>query len=120
MGFISYSAFHLKQHKAELDIWMNSEANCGKGFGTDAIIALGEYLHKTLNIKELIMRPSAKNIRANKSYEKAGLKKSNKHPEEYLLEKYISIFGDGDYGADESALLIKTFDYTSCHGANFW
>ena len=33
VGFISYSAFHLKPHSAELDIWMKDEANCGKGFG---------------------------------------------------------------------------------------
>ncbi len=109
VGFISYSAFHLKRYKAELDIWMNSVANCGKGYGTDAIIALGDHLHKTLDIQELIMRPSIKNVRANKSYEKAGFKKSDKHPEEYLLEQYVSAFGGGDYGADESALLIKTF-----------
>jgi RimJ/RimL family protein N-acetyltransferase len=107
VGFISYSAFHLKQHKAELDIWMNSEANCGKGYGSDAIITLGEYLRKTLGIQELIMRPSIKNVRANKSYEKAGFKKSNKRPDEYLLEQYVATFGDGDYGADESTLLVK-------------
>ena len=109
VGFISYSCFHLKKGKAELDIWLNCEAHCGKGFGTDAVATLGECLNKTLNIKELIMRPSAKNIRANKSYEKAGFQKSDKSPSEYLLRKYISVYGDGDYGADESALLIKTF-----------
>ncbi len=110
VGFISYTCFHLQNSKAELDIWMNCEDNCGKGFGTDAIIALGEYLHKTQDIQELIMRPSIKNIRANKSYEKAGFKKSDKRPDEYLLDEYVSIFGDGDYGADESALLIKIFE----------
>ena len=109
VGFISYSCFHLKKGRAELDIWLNCEAHCGKGFGTDAVVAFGEHLNKTLNIRELIMRPSVKNARANKSYEKAGFKKSDKNPSEYLLKKYISVYGDGDYGADESALLIKTF-----------
>lgn len=33
IGFISYSCFHLKPSIAELDIWMNCEDNCGKGFG---------------------------------------------------------------------------------------
>ena len=113
VGFISYSSFHLQQYKSELDIWMNSEANCGKGFGVDAIVSLGEYLNKTLVIQELIMRPSIKNVRAIKAYKKAGFKKSDQCPNEYLLDKYVSIYGDGDYGADESVLLIKTFDSVS-------
>lgn len=35
VGCISYSAFHLKSGVAELDNWINCEANCGKGYGTD-------------------------------------------------------------------------------------
>lgn len=110
VGFISYSAFHLLPRKAELDIWMNSEAHCGKGFGTDAIVALGDYLNQALGIQELIMRPSIKNFRANRSYEKAGLKKSEMCPEEYLRTEYVSVFGEGDYGIDGTALLVKRFD----------
>lgn len=108
VGFISYSCFHLKKCIAELDIWLNSEANCGKGFGTAAVVALGEYLKNTLNIGTLIMRPSIKNERANKSYEKAGFTVSNKRPEEYLLKEYLPVYGDGDYGEDETVLLVKS------------
>ncbi len=82
VGFISYSAFHLQPHKAEMDIWLKSEAVCSKGFGTDAIIALGDYLNQVMGIKELIMRPAVKNLRANRSYEKAGLQPSNMRPDE--------------------------------------
>ena len=109
VGFISYSASHLLPHKAELDIWMNSEANCGKGFGVDAIAALGEYLNQTMGIQELIMRPSIKNVRAMKSYEKAGLQKSDRDPSTYLREEFLSLYGEGDYGPGETVLLIKTF-----------
>ncbi len=109
VGFVSYSSFHLKNGMAELDIWMNSEANCGKGFGTDALIALGDYLDKALGMRELIMRPSIKNARAIRSYAKAGFIQSDKRPEEYLLAECVALFADGDYG-DESAMLVKTFD----------
>lgn len=88
---------------------MNREANCGKGFGTDAILALGEYLNQTLDIRELIMRPSVKNVRAITSYEKAGFQQTDLCPDTYLLDKYISVYGDGDYGAGGSVLLVKTF-----------
>lgn len=110
IGFISYAAFHLQPYKAELDIWMPWEANCGKEFGTDAIVALGDYLNQALGIRELIMRLSVKNLRSNRSYEKAGLKETDMRPNEYLRAEYLAIFGDGDYGTDGTALLVKTFN----------
>ena len=115
VGFISYTSFHMKQHKSELDIWMKSEANCGKGYGTDAIIALSDYLIKTMGVRELIMRPSVKNTRAIISYKKAGFTESDESPDYYLLDEYLSLYGDGDYRAEESALLIKRVNIMSCH-----
>jgi RimJ/RimL family protein N-acetyltransferase len=107
LGFISYTCFHLKPHKAELDIWLNSEANCGRGFGTDAIVSLSDYLNKTLGICEFIMRPSVKNVRAIKSYQKSGFEVSDELPCDYLLEEYVPLYGDGDYGAGGDVLLVK-------------
>jgi len=107
VGFISYASFHLKPGKAELDIWINSEANCGKGYGTDAIVSLTNYLYLKMNITDFIMRPAAKNPRANKSYLKAGFIESDALPNEYLLEEYLSVYGDGDYGEGETVLLRK-------------
>lgn len=110
VGFISYSAFHLKPSTAELDIWMHREADCGKGFGVDALVALGDYLHGSLGIRELIIAPSSKNTRAVNAYEKAGFRKSDKPMVEFLQEEYISLYGGGDYGPDETAILTKRFD----------
>jgi len=107
VGFISYSSFHLKPHKAELDIWMNAEANCGKGFGADAIFALSDHLGETLGICELIIRPALKNARAIAAYKKAGFEESDMLPGDYLLDEYIALYGDGDYGVGKTALLIK-------------
>jgi RimJ/RimL family protein N-acetyltransferase len=88
---------------------MNCEANCGKGFGTDAIITLGDYLHENIYIDELIMRPSVKNKRAIRSYIKAGFKESNMLPSEYLLDEYVSLYSEGDYGVEGDVLLVKRF-----------
>lgn len=107
VGFISYSCFHLKPRKAELDIWLNSEIHCGKGFGTDTILSLCEFLNETLDIREFIMRPSVKNTRAINSYKKSGFDESDESPEDYLLEEFIEIYGDGDYGAGGDVLLVK-------------
>ena len=107
VGFISYCFFHLKPHKSELDIWLNSEANCGKGFGTDAIVSLVEYLAETLGVCECIMRPSVKNARAVAAYKKAGFEASAMLPGDYFLDEYVARYGDGDYGEAETALLVK-------------
>lgn len=109
IGFISYSAFHLKPGIAELDLWMGSTANCGQGFGVDALVSLGDYLNKELDICELIIAPSIKNTRAIRAYEKAGFHKTEKAMSEFLSNEYVPLFGDGDYGVDETAILVKQF-----------
>ena len=107
VGFISYCSFHLKPHKAELDIWMNSEANCGKGYGTDTIITLCAYLKRNISISEFIMRPSVRNARAIAAYKKAGFETTDKKPCDFLLDEYMDLYGDGDYGECGDLLLYK-------------
>lgn len=109
VGFISYSSFHLRESLAEFDIWMNCETNCGKGFGVDALVALGDFLNGTMDIHRLIIAPSNRNVRAIKSYEKAGFKKSDKAMSDFLLDEYVDIYGGGDYGIDGTAILEKRF-----------
>ena len=109
VGFISYCSFHLKPKKAELDIWLNSERHCGKGYGTDAIVALGEYLNAELGVDEIIMRPSVRNLRAIRAYAKAGLSRTDRTAADFLLLEYMPLYGDGEYGAGGDALLCKRF-----------
>ena len=109
VGFVSYASFHLKPGVTELDIWLNSEAHCGKGFGTDALLTLTEYLHQTLGKNAMMMRPSARNKRAVRAYGKAGFVPSTEPIEAYMPPAYLPIFGDGDYGPQGDALLVKRF-----------
>jgi len=71
-GHISYSQLNRHEGWAELDIWMASPEWCGKGYGADALVALSDQLHRTFGLTELIVRPSRRNIRALRSYERAG------------------------------------------------
>ena len=57
---------------AELDIWMRNASCCGKGHGSAALDILARQLHEQFGVRELILRPSARNVRAIRSYEKAG------------------------------------------------
>jgi len=72
VGHISYHRSHPHYQHVELDIWMNSEENCGKGYGSDALITLCNHLFDNFDIKEFIIRPSSQNNRAIHAYEKAG------------------------------------------------
>ncbi|MGL4695880.1 GNAT family N-acetyltransferase [Enterococcus larvae] len=109
VGFISYSSFHVKAGIAELDIWMDSEANCGMGFGTDAILILSEFLNRANGISELIIAPAMQNKRAVRSYEKAGFTHSAKAMVDFLESNYVALYGSGDYGLEETALMVKSF-----------
>ena len=115
VGFVSYACFHLQEGFAELDIWMNAEAHCGKGYGMDALAALCGWLGDALGIRAAIMRPSVKNARANRAYQKAGFHPSDKTPQVFLRAEYMEALGDGDYGAAESALLVKCLRQAKNH-----
>ncbi len=113
IGCLCYACFHLKPQAAELDIWLKSKEYCGKGYGTNALINLCEYLEAVYNIKNFIIRPSVRNTRAIRAYEKAGFKKVEKDERQktindYLIPEYISEYGDGDYGFEDTEVLIKT------------
>ncbi|WP_029906087.1 GNAT family N-acetyltransferase [Prevotella sp. 10(H)] len=109
VGCVCHSSFHLKQECAELDIWMKSEACCGKGFGTTALKMLIEHLQVELRKTKFIIRPAERNIRAVKAYEKAGFRrvvnKEATHKEYYLSDDYLNKYGEGDYGSESTATM---------------
>jgi len=109
VGFVSYTSFHLKPNRAELDIWMNREAHCGKGYGSDALVALAEHLNQDLGVRELIIRPSVRNTRAISAYLKAGFEKTDATISDFVLEEYLSLYGVGDYGEGGDLLLVKKY-----------
>lgn len=112
IGCVCYACFHLKPQSAELDIWLKGQEYCGKGHGTKALISLCEYLETNFNMKDYIIRPSKKNVRAVRAYEKAGFKKvlpSQKKSivGDFLLPEFLSVYGDGDYGFEETEVLTR-------------
>lgn len=111
IGFISYSSFHLKDSFAELDIWLKDEASCGHGYGTEAIILLSGYLKEKLEITELLIAPAEKNKRAIRAYKKAGFQRTDKAMTTFLSDSYKSLYGNGDYGISDTAILVKTLEY---------
>lgn len=72
VGQINYNLYGEDDCIAELDIWLKGKKYLGKGYGSEAIEVLCNYLFTALKVKKIIIAPSARNIRAIKAYQKAG------------------------------------------------
>ncbi len=92
VGHLSYSEMDPVRGFAELDIWLRSEACCGRGYGSDAIGALTRHLSETFGITEFIMRPSRRNTRAIRAYARAGFV-----PLPLTYDQQAAMYGPGDY-----------------------
>jgi diamine N-acetyltransferase len=80
VGHISYSNTTLSLRLTELDIWLLDGSACGRGYGSDALSALCEHLHRTLGITDFYLRPSERNPRAIRAYRRAGFVESSADP----------------------------------------
>lgn len=66
-----------------------------------------------------IIRPSEKNSRAIKAYEKAGFRRVNDKKatiNSFLREEFAGEYGNGDYGFENTAVLILSDDFIDCGG----
>ena len=61
-------------HKAEYGIFIGEEAALSQGYGTEAAQLMLQYAFETLHLHKVMLRLLAENVRAQKSYEKAGFR----------------------------------------------
>ncbi|MFA6549809.1 MAG: GNAT family protein [Candidatus Gracilibacteria bacterium] len=80
IGVIAYNKID-ENNNAEIDIIIADEEDMNKGYGTDAIKTLCEFLLKKLKVNKVWIEARMNNPRAIKAYQKAGFKK------EKILEK---------------------------------
>jgi diamine N-acetyltransferase len=114
IGCMCYACFHLKPQAAELDIWMNARKYCGNGYGSAALVKMIDYLRRDFNVKNFIIRPSEKNKRAIRAYEKAGFRSVEDKTAtiaNYLSPQYVDQYGFGDYGFENTAVLVSEESY---------
>lgn len=76
-------------NKAEYGIFIGEEEALGKGYGTEAAKMMIAYAFREEGLHKLMLRVLAENVRAQRSYEKAGFVR-----EAYLKEE---VFLDGRY-----------------------
>jgi diamine N-acetyltransferase len=87
--------------QVELDIWMRSEASCGKGYGTGALDALCRYLHERFGVEQFMVQPSERNPRAIHAYEKVGFGRLD-----VPVESARQLWGPNDYR--DSVYMVRT------------
>ena len=107
IGGISHSYNDASIENMEIDIWLGASRYTGKGFGSEAIMILVDYLNKEYNIRTYIMRPGYKNLRGIRAYEKCGFVRMDNWDSGIYYGDDESEWGDGDYGADETINMIK-------------
>jgi len=100
IGFMNYTAIHLKKGIAEIDIWLKSLKCTGKGYGTAAVNLLSNKLFEK-GFHTIIIRPCLKNKRAIRSYKKSGFHEEILIPENYYKRDYMDlVVGDCGPGCD--------------------
>ncbi len=100
VGVVCHNAIDKQRRLTELDIWLRSEADCGKGYGPSALRLLCEHLHETYQVAEFIVRPSRRNHRAIAAYQEAGFELLPLTGDEQRMQ-----FGEGD--CEDGVVLLK-------------
>jgi diamine N-acetyltransferase len=100
VGVVSYNRIDPASRECELDIWLRSERDCGKGYGSDALQVLCDFLRRSMGVARAIIRPSRRNERAIAAYKRAGFEVSPLSADEHEAR-----YGKGDYG--DTVTLVK-------------
>ena len=104
IGHISYTSFHLLENITEFDIWLSGLKFTGKSYGTSAISILAEQVFSA-GYQKIIIRPAKNNLRAIKSYQKAGFQYTDLIPEHYYKPEFIDLYARGDSGMGNDVFL---------------
>jgi RimJ/RimL family protein N-acetyltransferase len=100
VGQINYEVRESPTRLAELDIWLRSSADTRRGYGSDALLSLTGHLFRTLGVDTFLIRPSARNPKAIRAYQKAGFIVMPMSTQEQ-----IECHGAGDY--EDTVVLMK-------------
>lgn len=100
VGQVNYEIRDDPHRLAELDIWLRSLAHTGHGYGTDALVTLTAHLFRAFGVDTFVIRPSARNPRAVRAYQKAGFT-----VEPMSTQEQAERYGPGDY--EDSVVMVK-------------
>ena len=105
VGVLCYNALR-SDNVTDVDIWLRSEADCGKGLGSDALGTLTDYLNKKFGVTRIAVSPSARNPRAIAAYRKAGF-----HP--VPTENYHEFVKTEEMEYEDNVVLVKEYTHNT-------
>jgi len=73
-----------------IDIWLDGEKNCGKGYGTDAVKALAKHLHEQYAIHTFYACIDKTNRRSIRACEKSGFVQVSDHDKPSVIERIFT------------------------------
>jgi RimJ/RimL family protein N-acetyltransferase len=100
VGQVNYEIRDNPARHAELDIWLRSLADTSHGYGSDALVALTDHLSRSLGVDTFLIRPSARNPRAIRAYQKAGF-----IVVPMSAREQVDRYGAGEY--EDAVVLVK-------------
>ena len=92
IGQINYNPIDTSQKLVELDVWMANNTYTRKGYGTEAIQLLGNYLQQQFDCELLFLQPSVRNPKAIKAYQKIGFIIQDEIPKGMVADYFDSVF----------------------------
>ena len=105
IGQVNYNPINRAKNRVDLDIWLFSERHCNKGYGTESLRLLCDYLHRRLRVANFLIVPSAANQRAIRAYAKADFKATTLAPDQAVVE-----YGEGEFEEVVYMTLHKKLD----------
>lgn len=100
IGFIAHDRLDVLNDVATLDLWLADSGVAGRGFGSEAITLLCQWLQKQRGINRFLLRPSRRNVRALRAMRRAGFRETDL-PAPSVIDKLL--LPRGEY-ADEVLL----------------
>jgi diamine N-acetyltransferase len=102
VGCVAHHEVNLSRDVVELDLWLAEQRFCGKGFGSEAITLLCDWLQDNLGVNRFMLRPSRRNVRALRAMRRAGFRETDL-PNADVIDKLA--LAKGGYG--DEVLLFR-------------
>jgi RimJ/RimL family protein N-acetyltransferase len=110
VGCIAHHAVNLYRDVVELDLWLSDARHCSRGYGSEAIGLLCDWLQDSLGVNRFLLRPSRRNVRALRAMRRAGFRETDL-PHAEVIDKLA--LQRGDYG--DEALLFRILPLPHAH-----
>jgi len=102
VGGICHGPIDLLNDVVELNIWLAERRVTGRGYGSEALIVLADWLQASYGVNRFLIRPSRRNVRALRAMRRAGFRETDLPASEVAAKLFLR---PGEY--DDEVLLFR-------------